>query len=420
VRARVAAAVVSAVGTALLGGRPARADVIYELLPAVAVGATDNALGTPTPQPPATEPQPVSDVFGSVMGNARVRYRGARAEHALGYRLNVTRYLRTALTTQSHEVAALSAFTLSATLDLHLGASVTYARTSAFSGVDAMTYMLQGVPGGDRQYVALAANEELSYQPNPRRRYSQAIRCSNLQYVNVPAGMPAAQTTTVGTMLRAQWEAARDLLSAQLDVTEAHTVTGNQDAVDTILVTALGGWRRELSVAWSLDTQAGAMGIFTPQLDGVIGPAGMATLGYRRVAWFASLTVAQAPALNVFTGSATINDQAVARLALPLTKDERLNVIGFGGYTYARAAFSPRSGWSSQRVYDQRMAGVSLTAHARTLPFWSSLEYSLMDQHGNVDTGGNYPDLRRQTIMLTVGGAFVFGAGAPPVFRGVL
>jgi hypothetical protein len=418
-RARVTGAAVIAVGTVLLAGRPAGAEVVYEVLPAVAVGATDNALGTPTPIPPQTEPQPVADVFGSVMGNARIRYRGARAENAVGYRLNLTRYLRTEHSTQSHELAEIATFNLSATLDLQLGASATYSRTSSFSGVDAMTVMLQGLPPGDRQYISLAANEGLSYQPNPRRRYSQSVRCSNLRYVNVPAGMPAPETTTVGTTLRSQWEAARDAWSAQLDVADSHTVTP-QGATDTILVMALGGWRRELSVAWALDTQGGAMGIFTPQLDGVIGPTGVATLGYRRLTWFASLTVAQTPSLNVFNGSATINDQAVARLALPLTTDERLNVIGFSGYTYARAAFSSRSGFSSQRVYDQRMAGVSLTGHTRTLPFWGSLDYSILDQHGNADGGGVFPDQRRQTIMLTVGGAFVFGAGTPPVFRSVL
>src|SRR5437016_11582315 len=74
------------IAAAVAGGR-ARADVVTELAPSVGAGATDNVNVTTSGQPHT------GASFSTVGGVLRVRYKGARSEHGLGYRLAYTRYL---------------------------------------------------------------------------------------------------------------------------------------------------------------------------------------------------------------------------------------------------------------------------------------------------------------------------------------
>jgi hypothetical protein len=398
------------------GARSARAQAVIELVPTVGIGATTNAAAN------LTQTQGAADEFLTYSGVVRLRYAARRSTHALGYRLTGTQYLhRNGPTGLSHEVSWASTFNLTGRLDLDLGASGAYAHTTRLGPLDPMT----NIAGGqiDSQYVSAGVIQQLVYQPNLRRRLVEALHFGTVRYL--APGLTAAgveppripSTVNVGTMLRSEWVRARDTWSLQLDASESFV----QNAAvglppQTVLAQLLGGWGRALSPTVSVLLQVGAEGAFDLHGNGVIGPAGIASVDYKRVSWYATASVGQQLSPNLFLGQATVNDQALARATLPLTRSELFYVIGFAGYTYARLASSA----TSQKAYDLRAAGLSLTARSHWLPLWTSLDYTINDQHGNFIEGGNIPDRQWQSIMLTVGGAFAFGPGAEaPVFHGV-
>ena len=71
--------------------------------------------------------------------------------------------------------------------------------------------------------------------------------------------------------------------------------------------------------------------MFTPEGNGIIAPAGVASLIFARHPWFATLAVSQQASPNLYLGQATLNDAALARVALPLTRSDLLFVTGFAG-----------------------------------------------------------------------------------------
>src|SRR5205814_1700629 len=149
----------------------------------------------------------------------------------------------------------------------------------------------------------------------------------------------------------------------------------------------------------------------------IAAPAGFLNVGYRRLFWFASASVSQTAAPNIFIGNATINDQAVVRAALPLTRSELLVLSGNAAYTYARFAYQDHQ----SKAYSLYSTGVSLTWHPERIPIWTSLDYSYMNQQGSTSyESGTIPDRVRNVVMLTVGGSFVFGKGTPPIIAGAL
>jgi hypothetical protein len=188
------------------------------------------------------------------------------------------------------------------------------------------------------------------------------------------------------------------------------------------LVGATAGWRREFSAMWSTELQAGLVVAFRSSGGGEVQPVGLAAVNYRRVPWFANLTVSQTAAPNIFIGGISLNDQAVVRLGLPLNRQDTVVLAGFSGITHSKFLGSDTGGAPSP-TYDQITAGGALTAHPTLSPFWAGIEYALVDQLAgdtNAMTAVAVPGFLRQTLMVLVGGTFVWGHGTPSPFRGVL
>src|SRR5581483_8545735 len=182
----------------------------------------------------------------------------------------------------------------------------------------------------------------------------------------------------------------------------------------TFMAELMAGWEHDLGAVWTSVLAAGPMVVF--QLGGpyVLAPAAVAGITYHRRPWFASLTLSQTPAPNLYIGAMTVNDEAFLRLALPLTRSERVYVAGFASYIYARI---PENQLDLRRAYDQQTAGASLTAQAKQLPLAAGLQYTITVQHGGNLQVGSAPDLERQVLMLTVTGLFAWGPGTAPLFR---
>jgi hypothetical protein len=395
---------------------PARAEVIYELLPALGVGVTDNA----NVQATATGGAKQGDTFVNGSTAVRLRYVAARSGHALGYRFSYTHFvLQHGIDTLTNELTEQSTFTLAATLELRVGAAVALSRNSGTDLGDVSARQPQAMLSGTSLFAATTAFEEASYQPSGRRRHSEALRVGRVDYLEAPtAGLPTS--TALLADLRTTWLYARDSLyiTGQIGDTitsGASTATSPFDQGQSFYAQILGGWRRELSAAWVVEFQAGPLAVFKLAGPAVIAPAGSATVSYSRLPWFATVRISQMPAPNLFVGAATISDQALANLALPLNKRELMFVSGFGGYTFARIADS--SG-RLQKAFDQLSAGVNLTGHLPKAPFWGALQYAITDQRGGNGSDMRVPDLVRQTLVLYVGGAFAWGPGTAPLFGG--
>lgn len=407
-----------------MGPSPARADVIVELGPTVTVGWTDNASATSPNIPPN------ADGFGTASGAVRGRYIGKNTEQSLGYRLSYTKYLHQyAPDAVTQEFSWVSTYALAPRWDLTAGASGGRSKTTAFVLQDESAAKQLAVAGANLDYLSFSVNEGLTYRPNARRRYVQSITASQLRYLsaevplNTAMGRPTAvppNTTYVNATARAEWERARDLYIADFSVNDSYVNLPPAQAPlgrHRIMIQALGGYRRDFSLMWSADIALGGVMVLTTDLAGIIAPAGLANVSYRRLTWFATLTASQSAAPNIFIGAATLNDQVMARVSLPLTRSEAFVVSGNAGYTYARFA----SAQVHSKAYDLYSTGVSVYWHPERAPIWTALDYSYTNQNGSSSGQmGIIPSRERQAVMLTVGGSFVFGKGTPPIFRGAL
>lgn len=408
--------------TVLAGGR-ARADVIFQLEPVVGVGATDNANVTAT----GTERQ--SDSYTNVGGNARVSYTRQRTSFNLGYRVGYTQYLSTAgETTLTNNLALRGSAELSPTVKLGIGANATLSRASGVDPIDPTTAQAQAMISGTTQYLGTGASEELGFTPTPRQGFGQSLSVTQMRYLDtlpMANGMSLAEPTTtfIALGLNTNREMGLNQFSLSLDGGDSFRSSVAGMPYDpyadghTFMGKLMAGWRREISPLWTATLQAGPSVIVKLDGSGVLAPAFAASANYAHAPWFASVSVLQSPSPNLFLGEATINDQAIARLALPITRSGRFFMAGWGGYTYARIADQTQH---LTRLYDQFVGGLSLAGHISNWPLAWSLNYTVVSQRGSAMPAEPVEDLARQSLFFTLRGAFAWGPGTPPLFGGAL
>src|SRR5215831_2595521 len=410
-----------AVGTGL-APVAARADLIYQLEPLVGVGATDNAAVTT-----AGEAR-VADSYTFVGGNTRLAYSNARLTLGLGYNGAYTQYVRTqGAATFTNNLALTSTAELSARWKLGMGAQGTLTKASGLSLVDPVAATTQAAVAGSLLYLSTGVNQNLSYQPTPRQGYNELASVTQVRYLESPTlnGMvvPQPTTTFIAAGVSGNREMGRNQYTLVLDGGDSFREADPALPPDpyaeghTIIARLMAGWRRELSPTWTTTLQGGPSTIFKLDGSGVLAPAFNGMVNYTRLPWFASVSLAQSPAPNLFLGEATLNDQVIVRLALPLTRSERLFVGGWGGYTYARVASESQH---LARLYDQFVGGAALTGRISNWPMSFAVSYLALSQRGSATPNNPVPDLARQTVFLSVRGVFGWGPGAAPMFGGVM
>lgn len=400
--------------------RVALADTIFEAIATTSAGATDNALASPTGQ---TE---TADGFGIISVGARSLFRGGRSRGMVGLQLMRTQFLvATAGNVTSGTLTLGSEINLNAALDLTLGGNAALSQTTGIALGDPATATPQAALSAPHTYVTSTVTQGLTYAPNPRHTYLEVLNVSQVRYLDqsdIPAASQLPTNTAVMGRLRANWSWALDTFSIEATMTDSYLphptpgATGIFAQGNVLMPQLLVGWRRELTARWSGEIQAGALALVNDDGKHVIAPAGRAALEYRDLGWFASLVVSQAPVANLFLGQATVSDQALARLSLPLDKRELVILTGVGSYIFARLTDSQGN---LTRGFTQWSAGPSLMMRFAHLPFVAALEYTLTDQTGDDGSGaGAIPSLVRQTLMLTFGGTFAWGPGTPPLLHG--
>ncbi|HEX2660209.1 MAG TPA: hypothetical protein VHU40_18125 [Polyangia bacterium] len=404
-----------------------RADAVYTLVPTLGVGVATNPTATGGVVPPGARDR---DEFGNAALNARAIFdNGPQSSNVgIGYRLSYQRYLHddTVPETFANELSVTSALHPTVTTNLDLGATATLSRLSQVVAVGTVANVTpQALAAGDSYFFSTGANEILTYQPLPTRTLVQNLVLNRVQYLS---DTPQPSTLSVTATLRGDLQAGRDTYSAETEFIDSYR--GSSSVMTTVLpgghlflVGARAAWRREFSATWSTDAEAGAVSAFRPSGGFDVQPVGLASVNYRRVPWFANLTASQTAAPNIFIGGISLNDQAVLRLGLPLNRRDTIVLAGFAGITHSKFLGS-NSGDTPPPTYNQIAAGASLTAHPDRSPFWAGIEYALVDQLAgdatNTMTAVPVVGFLRQTLMVLVGGTFVWGKGVPSPFRGVL
>jgi len=407
-----------AAGWSLAAAGQARAQLFATVAPAVGGGATDNATLT------ANGATPTGDAFGTAGGSLHLRYQTPRANQAIGYRFMLTHYVDTDVPVTDGLYNALmiaSSFTPTARLALQLNLNMELSRVSNIDPANPVTVAPQAALAGSTLYLNTTVSQGMGYQPDARHSYSELLTFSQLRYPE--AATPLPTTTLVSVLLRGTLLLGRELYGVDLSVGDSYTPTdpaimqGTFAQGQTFLAQALFGWRHELSPMWSTLLQAGPSVLVKLDGTGVLAPAGSATINYSRVPWFAGLTLSQAPAANIYFGDATITDQVMARVGLPLTRNELIYVGGFGAYLYARVANGQAQ---LARDFDQFSGGLSLFVRFGRLPIAGAATYMALTQRGSNLPNHEIPDLARQTVLVTISGVLNFGKGTPPLFGGLL
>jgi hypothetical protein len=403
------AAVLGAGGIASFASRSAHATLIFELAPSTGLGGTTNADATVVP---------IGDMLFRFSNVADLRYEGARSHLTAGYRLALTRLLESGTNLTTNELFASSAFTLSPFWDLNLGAAGAISTTSRLEVRDPTTTTPQPTPSGNLIYLASGATENLIFAPTPSWRFVQTLAGSRIDYLTA-APVPDSLALTAG--LRVDLVSLPSSFSIDARITDFYLKGTPAMAIGPFtqghnyLAQVLFGWNRELSARWAGELQLGPAAMFRAGGPMIVIPGAVATLRYRQQTWFANLAVSQVTTANMFAGVATVNDQAVLRVGLPLTRNEQTVLAGTASYAYGRTGTQDGD---LVRAFDVWMVGASLSRRLGRTPLLASLQYSVLNQRGTADQGGQIPTLIRQTLMLSLTGLFTWGPAPPPEFGG--
>lgn len=390
----------------------ANAETTFDLLPTATVGVTTNATAVVNG---------ARDEFSIIGATGRLQHRAARSTHSLSYRLGYTKYFQgNGTDTLTNELLGQSSFDLARALELRLNAGAVLSRTSQAGTLGLL--VPQASATGSAMFLATTAGEEMAYAPTARWRFSESFTYSRVNYLFVDPAPNRRPSTSLTGGGRVDWLHALDTYSLDARVTDfittdiaATATTPELNGGHMLLAQALLGWRRELSLAWSAELQGGAAFLSNGPNPDLYVPAGIATVGFRRLTWFVTLQASQLPVVNLFQAFASVNDQASLRLTLPLDTRELTIVSAIGGVIYARAADAQGN---LSRAYDQQTGGVRVSGRHPRLPLSAALEYLFIHQNGGPGVGIPVQDLIRHTFMLHLTAAFSWGPGTPPLLEG--
>lgn len=392
--------------------RPAAATV-FSLRPTGTFGVTDNPFGISQDQV-----APSWEAFGTVGLTTQLQLNEARSTHQLAYSINRTAYQDTgAADNTSHALLWASELDLTGKTTLNLGASAGLFSYSAIANLDAATANPTGVPIGTSPttVVSVTGIETLTYNPSGREKYLESL--SALRFDPLSSSTPVPATTSLTATGRADRQAGRNDLSLTLTANDylidSATALPSSFANGSVITgQLLGGWRREFGANASLEANGGLLAFYGVDAHSLaVGPAVNVTLSYKHLPWFASLNLSQQPMANIYIGEALLMDAVIARAALPLDKRERLQVVGIGGYTYARRIAGGEHFIFAPRAYDLFVLDAALSYHFENLPFFASVDYTVTTQRGSLSDGIYIPSSLRRVASLSLGGQLAWGEG---------
>ncbi len=390
------------------------AAVVLAVQPQVAIGATNNPRGAL-----GNQSAPAYEFFGRGAIAAGLTWTGAQTSHQLQYGIHVVRYAETEEANNvGHTALWASTLTLSPRTDLGLGAHASLFSFSAISNVNPAGMDANSTPLGASRGPILngTATQMLTYQPTALARYHQTLSVGYLRPWDEASQLHRMLRTTL--TLLGEWTRGLNtysLAASAIDLVDlgGPTLLPSDPRRNRLLtMQLLGGWRRELSITSTIELRAGPVAAYGPDTGSLaVGPGAEATFSYRRLLWYATLTVAQRPTVNLYLGETLISDSATLRLDLPLNAWETLRISGLAGYTYAQRIGDDRFFLVGTRAYQLIMLGASLSYVPERWPITAALEYSSISQYGFQGAGFSYPSTERTIVILSLSGHLAWGEG---------
>ena len=411
-RARIALSL--AVALVAARAKPVAATV-FDLRPSLSVGATDNPFGASSVQVPTGW-----EGYAAAGLTTDLQLTQARATHRFSYDIHHTWYQETlGANSTSEAVSWTSSFDLTGKTALMVGANASLFGYSAITGYDAATANPTAIPvaAGPTRVATFGANETLTFDKNGREKYMESF--SALRFEPLTSAAPIATTTGLTGSVRADRQMGRNDWSLTLtgsgyiiDDDNAAVLAQSFGTGSVVTAQALLGWRRDLNANTSIEVAGGLLALYAIDVESLaIGPSVTATASYRHLPWYASLSVAQQPSVNIYLGEALISDSAVARASLPLDRRETIVVTGLGGYTYARSITGGQHFLFAPRAYDLFLLDAGIAYRFARLPLFVSADYSVTDQRGSLNGGLYIPSALRRIVSLSVGGQLAWGEG---------
>jgi hypothetical protein len=409
-------------------GWPGRTQaLVFEVTPTATLGITDNASSSATDV--AANRTEAFDTLGLA---ARLSLTRALSMHHLQYAIYHTTYSQTAAADNtSQNLAWRSDLALSGRTNLMLGANVTLYRYSAIATLNPTVTQPTATPidatgaavgGTPTDVVNSTATEAFSYQPNGAQNYLQSFSASYSRPLDTNPAVP--ELVSLVADARGERIMGVNTLSLSLLVNDLVRVdkppgpTATYGTGDVVTMQLLAGWRRDVSPRTSFELLAGPFAFYgTATQSLAVGPAAIGSATYRRLLWYATLTVGQQPTVNVYLGQAVLADSAVGRVTLPLNARETLVIAGVAGYTYARQIRGNEHFIFAPRLYDLVLVSGVIAYRFERLPIFAGLDYSVTSQRGSIIDGMPTPNMRRRIIGLSLGGRFGWGEGQHGLWR---
>jgi hypothetical protein len=338
-----------------------------------------------------------------------------RTNHSLSYGFSLSRYLDDlGGTNTSHNATWASDIMPTARTHLVMGALGSIFTYSSLTLFDPATASVTSSPINTTSHVLnLALTETFTSEPSGSRRYTQGLTVGYTRALDEVTTLPeTVQLAVLGRGDHIQGRYTYSLtatVSQYFRISEVPADQVNAFGIGQVMSgTVLAGWRREFSVSTAVEVQAGFLFLYSFGLHSLaVGPAGTGTLTYRRIPWYATLMISQAPALNPYLGNSVIADSVAARLSVPLNARETLLLSGLAGYVYARDINPNGRFVNAHRLYDTISLGAYATYRFERVPVGISLEYTVLDQRGSsLHDGIVAPNTLRRYVGISVGGAF--------------
>ena len=398
--------------------RPKEAkSAVLTLTPSAAVGISNNPSGLSTT---AQTPSSVQG-FGMFGLGSQIQMTAARSTHRVGYGFRMIYYPQSTTSgNQSHSLTWLSDFTLSARTSLHVEEDVSVYGFSSIFGVDpAATINVNGAPvsATASSIFNSTTTQSFVYQPNGLERYGQTLVVSYMRAFSEASTIP--KTLRVGGTLRADriyganaysLSFLPDLLKV-LSPRPVDPVTNIRPTDQALTLQLLAGWRRDFSVTTSFGVEAGPVIVLGVGDSAAVGPAAIATLGYRWVPWYATIVASQQPVVNPYLGEVLMGDSVAVRLRLPIDSRETFVANGIASITYARELSPTHDFVLSPHAYTSFSMGASCGYRFERIPIVLSLDYTNTYQEGETTSIRTYPSTHRQSLSLAATGNFAWGEG---------
>lgn len=366
---------------------------------AASAGYTDNA-STTTAADGTT--QQVGSAFFVLSPGLQLASEGQRTTHRLSYVFSANLFTdEGSANSTAHQADYNVASALSPRTDLLLSLGAGYLQTNTAS-LD--TPVGGGVGGAQTpeasRFVNVTAGEGLSHELSPRWRLTQGLGVAVFTPTGDQATVGSSFTGTFAFGGEREFSTDRIGLVGTLGAAWIEREAPQDDATQYSTGATLR-WSHDFTATWSSELAAGGLyaTLASDTTRYAVMPIGTASIGWRDEGNQLALTYTRGATLNPLVAEVFATDDVSLRGGVPLLRD-RLALAASIGYQYGQTLIpAPGTEGASLHTFNGDVGLV----FALTPGIDLGLRYQIVRQRSDSDT---FPDLDRQTALLTVTGRY--------------